>query len=75
MTQVQANEIAKINSHIARGGKIMIGTAVRWTRIDTKAVKAWEKAGYTLLKEEGEGYRMRQGKKSAYLFTNQMFYA
>ena len=40
--------------------------------IDRKVLKRFEHAGAWLLREEGDGYRMRSGKSSVYLFPGQL---
>lgn len=51
---------------------LFVATRLRVTTITAKTLKRWEKAGEWLLKEEGDGYRMREGKGSVYLFPGQL---
>ncbi len=40
--------------------------------IDAKLLARFDQAGEWLLKPEGDGYRLRQGKKSIFLFPGQL---
>lgn len=59
-------------AHVAAGGRLVVSTMTRVTVIDRKVVSRFEKAGAWLLKEDGECYRMRNGKGSVYLFPGQL---
>ncbi len=52
---------------------ILVATYTRATRISAKHINAWKKAGYDLIKQEGAGYRLRQGKSSVYCFDTCVF--
>ncbi len=44
------------------------------TVIDRRVLRRFERAGAWLLKEEGEGYRLRQGQGSVYLLPGLLEY-
>ncbi len=62
-------------AHVAAGGRLVVSTMTRVTVIDRKVVNRFAKAGAWLLKEDGDGYRMRNGKGSVYLFPGQLKFA
>jgi len=72
MTAVPPKSLATAIDHINRGGRLCVPTCTRVSIIDSSLMHKWELAGYTLLKEEGDGYRMRQGKSSVYLLPGQL---
>lgn len=57
---------------LKEGGYLYYATAYRTTVIKNVHLAAWERAGKWLLKEEGDGYRIRSGKGSVYLFPGQL---
>jgi hypothetical protein len=59
-------------SHIRSGKRLVIPTYTKVTVIDLKCLNRFEKSGQWLLKEEGDGYRLRRGKSSDYLFPGQL---
>lgn len=62
-------------AHVRAGGRLAVPTAWRCTIIDAKCLRKFEKSGEWLLKEEGDGYRMRQGRGSVYLFSGHLQFA
>lgn len=72
---VPAKSLSEAFAHIAAGGRLIVPTMTRCTVIDAKVVARFEKAGAWLLKEDGEGYRMRSGKGSVYLLPGQLRFA
>lgn len=62
-------------AHIEAGGRLVVPTATRVTWIDRKTVDRFAKVGAWLLKEEGDGYRLRSGKGSVYLLPGQLCFA
>ena len=60
--------------HIRKGGLAYVATYTRAWYIDAKTLAKWDNAQEWLLKEDGDGYRMRTGKngKSCYLFPGQL---
>lgn len=69
---VPANAMGAIEGHLGAGGELFVPSVSRPLRITPKAYAGWAKAGQPLLRPEGEGYRMRQGKGSVYLLPNQL---
>jgi len=57
---------------LKKGGRLCVRTHTRMTLIDYKVLARFERAGAWLLKEEGEGYRLRSGKGSVYLLPGQL---
>jgi hypothetical protein len=72
MTKTPARNAAEALEHIRAGGRAIVSTRVRLTIIDRKALAAFERMGEWLLKDEGEGIRLRSGKGSVYLFAGQL---
>ena len=66
---MNAQEILK---KVHEGMIAYIPTHTRCTKIDRKCVERFEKANAWLLKDEGDGYRLRAGKSSVYLFPGQI---
>ena len=60
--------------HVRAGGELLVPTATHCTLIDRKTLARFDKAGGWLLREEGEGYRLRSGRKSVYLLPGQLKY-
>jgi hypothetical protein len=75
MNSVPAKSLSAALAHVRSGGRLAIPTAYRCTVIDARCLRKWEAAGLELLREEGDGYRMRTGKSSVYLLPGQMVYA
>lgn len=57
----------------AGSSRFVVATYTHATLIDAKCLAKWDKAGLTLLKPEGNGYRMAQGKSSVFLFSTNLF--
>lgn len=72
---VPAKSLDAAMKHVADGGRLIVPTMTRCTVIDAKVVARFSKAGAWLLKEDGEGYRMRSGKGSVYLLPGQLRFA
>lgn len=72
---VPANSLDLALEHVRKGGRLVVPTYTRYTVIDLKCLKRFEAANCWLLKVEGEGYRLRQGKGSVYLFPGQLQFA
>lgn len=70
-------QVTDFNATMERviGGKsrFVVATYTHATPIDGKCLAKWDKAGLTLLKQEGSGYRMAKGKSSFYLFADNLF--
>lgn len=69
---VPSHSLTLALGHVAAGGVLAVPSYTRWIVIDSKTAKKFEKAGTWLLKEDGEGYRIRQGKRSVYVFAGQL---
>ena len=72
---VPPNSLDAALAHVAAGGRLAVPTATRVTWIDRKTVDAFDRAGAWLLKPEGDGYRLRSGKSSVFLFPGQLCFA
>ncbi len=75
MKSVPSKSLESALRHVQKGGKLVVRTCTHITVIDKKCVARFEKAGHWILKEEGDGYRMRTGKKSVYLLPGQLEFA
>lgn len=56
-------------AHLRAGGSLCVRTMTRVTMITPKTLAAFERAGQWLLKQDGEGYRLKSGKGSIYLMN------
>ena len=56
------------------GACLAVPTYTHCTIIDKQVLERFKAAGFDFLKEEGRGYRMRQGRGSVYLFPGQVRY-
>jgi hypothetical protein len=61
--------------YIRNGGRLVVPTYTRITVLDRKCLARWDRAGEWLLKEDGDGYRMRTGRSSVYLLPGQLKFA
>jgi len=57
---------------VRKGGRLIVPTYARCTVIDRKVLARFERAGEWLLREDGDGYRLRSGRGSVYLFPGQL---
>ena len=71
-TPIPPKSLDKALDYVRRGGRLVVRTPLRVTTIDAKALANFEKAGVPLLKEDGNGYRMQNGKKSVVLLPGQL---
>jgi hypothetical protein len=69
---VPARSLDQALAHLRAGGRLVVPTATRITILDAKTLARFEKAGAWLLRTDGEGYRLRQGKGSVYLLPGQL---
>jgi hypothetical protein len=60
--------------HVRRGGRLGVITVWRATIITRKTLEGFQAANAWLLREEGDGYRLRSGRGSIYLFPGQLSY-
>ena len=67
--------LGKALAHVQDGGRLIVPTYTRTTVIDARTVARFRKADQWLLKEEGDGYRLRSGKGSIYVLPGQLKYA
>lgn len=74
-TPVPSNAVDAALAHVRNGGRLVVPSNSKWILIDRKCLAKFEAAGAWLLKAEGSGYRLRQGKGSVYLFAGQLHYA
>ena len=72
---VQRGEVEIALAHVRAGGLLVVPSNERWTIIDAKCLAKFEKAGISLLREEGNGFRLARGRGSVFLFGGQLFYA
>lgn len=71
-TAVAPRSLDAALAHVHSGGRLVVRTALRVTIIDARTVAKFEKAGAWLLREDGDGYRLRNGKGSVYLLPGQL---
>lgn len=62
-------------AHIRNGGRLVVPSYTRWIVLDLKCLKRFEAAGVWLLKTDGNGYRIKQGKGSVFIFPGQLYFA
>lgn len=63
---------ADVLAGVRNGGMAVVATALRVTYFDKKTLARFEKVGAVLLKDEGTGYRLANGKSSVFLFRGQL---
>lgn len=71
---VESKSLDVIWQYLEDGGTVYIATYARTTVITQKTVEKFRSAGGWLLKEDGNGYRLQNGKSSVYLFPGQLKY-
>jgi len=72
---VPPHSLASVLSHLDAGGVVVVPSYTRWLIIDKKTLGKFEKAGQWLIKEDGNGYRIRQGKGSVFILPGQLKFA
>lgn len=70
--EVPAKSLEMVLAEIRKGGIAYVPTAWRLWTMDAKTLAKFEKAGTWMLKEDGDGYRMRSGRGSVYLLPGQL---
>jgi hypothetical protein len=75
MTPVPANSLDAALEHVRKGVRLLVPSYTRSVVIDRTCLERFEKAQAWLLKPEGQGYRLRQGKGSVYLLPGQLRFA
>ncbi len=73
LKSVPPNSLDKALNYLTGGGRLCVRTYTRQTIIEEKHVRTWAAHG-GLLSEDGDGYRMRQGKSSVYLVPGLLSY-
>ena len=58
--------------HVRKGGRLCVRTCTRVIPIDQKTLVRFERVGAWLLKESGDGYRLRQGNSSVFVLPGQL---
>ena len=71
-TSVPPKSLYVALKHVKTGGILTVTTYTRRTVITEKTIDRFAKAGQWLLREDGDGYRLRRGKGSDYLFPGQL---
>ena len=74
MIPVPSNNLETALKHLEDGGMLCVSTYARFTVITKKTLDKFNNSGTWLLKEDGNGYRLRHGKGSVYLFPGQLKY-
>jgi hypothetical protein len=74
-TSVPPHSLESALAYVQDGGRLAIPTAYRITIIEQKHVDSFTKAGTWLLKEDGDGYRLKMGKGSVYILPGQLQFA
>ena len=74
MKPVPPKSLEAALDYVRAGGSLLVPTYTRCTVIDRRALERFERTGAWLLREEGDGYRLRSGRKSVYLFPGQLKY-
>lgn len=72
MIAAPAKSLGVILSHVRNGGKLGVYTYTGATEIDARCLARFEAAGEWLIREDGDGYRIRRGRHSDYLFPGQL---
>ena len=75
MTPVPPKSLDTAIAHLRSGGSLIVPTHTRIILIDAKTLARFEQAGQWLLREEGDGYRLRQGRGSVFVLPGQLCYA
>ena len=74
MRPVPPKSLDQAIAHVRSGGRLLVPTYGHCTVIDAKCLARFEKAGEWLLREEDDGYRLRSGRNSVYLFPGNLCY-
>lgn len=72
MIPAPPKSLETVLAHVRNGGKLGIYTYTRATEIDARCLARFEAAGQWLLREDGDGYRIRRGRHSDYLMPGQL---
>ena len=72
-TPVPPQSLGLALAHVRKGGLLFVPTYTRVTVITRGTIDKWAAAGLPFLREDGNGYRMRTGRKSSvYLLPGQL---
>ena len=71
---VAPHHLAEALDYVRGGGRLVVATAYQRTVITPKVLASWERDGDWLLKEEGEGFRLRRGRKSEFVLAGYLRY-
>lgn len=71
---VPSHNVEQAIAHLRAGGRLVVPSVTRWIILDAKTLAKFEKADAWLIREDGDGYRLRQGKGSVYVFPGQLRY-
>lgn len=69
---VPSHQLTQAIAHLRAGGRLVVPSMTRWIVLDAKTLARFERAEAWLLREDGDGYRLRQGKGSVYLLPGQL---
>lgn len=72
MKPVPPNSLDAALAHLRAGKRLLVPSYTRAILLTPKTLAAYEKAGTYLLKAEGDGYRLKQGKGSVFLLPGQL---
>ena len=68
MRPVPPRSLEAALAHLRNGGELLVPSYTRPRLLTGEVLAKFEKAGQWLLKEDGDGYRLRVGKRSEYLY-------
>lgn len=74
LVPVPSHSLDEAIAYVRKGGRLIVPSYTRTIVIDAKCLARFDAAGQWLLKEEGNGYRLRSGKGSVYLFSGHLYY-
>ncbi len=69
---ITADALDAALAHVRAGGTLVIPTYGHCTVINARTLAKFDKAGAWLLRADGDGFRLRSGKGSVYLFPGQL---
>lgn len=72
MRPVPPNALDQALAHLRAGKRLAVPSYARVILLTKKTLDAYEKAGLYLLKAEGDGYRLKQGKGSVFVLPGQL---
>lgn len=75
LVSVPARNLDEALSFVRKGGTLLIPTYTHCTYINAKVLARFDAVGSWVLKEDGDGYRMKSGRGSVYLLPGQLKYS